>query len=76
MTDFSQSLGVVVLLIGWGVVTLAILSGVYGAIWLVGRWMWKRLGLIYHLSVVAYQLYHLEKLGTHKFMRANGKYEQ
>lgn len=70
----AHFVGWLAVLIGWALSTLGILVAAWWAVGKIGMEAFRRLTRIYHLTVIGYQLRHLEKMGMRKFLRANGTY--
>lgn len=70
----AEFIGYLAILIGWAVISLGILLALWWAIGQVGKDLFKRLRRVFHLTVIGYQLDHLERLGVRKYMKANGTY--
>lgn len=57
-----------------GMLTMwSILAIGWGATWVVGRLLWKRLTRIYHFTVILYWLERLEKGGWREFQKAEAE---
>ena len=57
-----------------GMLTMWVILAIgWGATWVVGRLLWKRLTRIYHFTVILYWLERLEKGGWREFQKAEAE---